>query len=74
MVVNQDLCIGCGICTVYCPADAITIITNEDGKRKAYIDQEACLECGTCRVLAGGKALKTWSYPVNGRGVEYTQG
>ncbi|MBP3478302.1 MAG: 4Fe-4S binding protein, partial [Oscillospiraceae bacterium] len=24
MVVNQDLCIGCGICTVYCPADAIT--------------------------------------------------
>lgn len=48
MVVNQDLCIGCGICTVYCPADAITIITNEDGKRKAYIDQEACLECGTC--------------------------
>lgn len=48
MVIDQEKCIGCGICTVYCPADAISIVKNESGKRKAVIDQAACLECGTC--------------------------
>ncbi len=48
MVVDQEKCIGCGICTVYCPADAISLITTDTGKRKAQIDQDACLECGTC--------------------------
>lgn len=47
MVIDQEKCIGCGICTVYCPADAIRLVT-VDGKRKAEIDQDACLECGTC--------------------------
>ena len=48
MVINQEVCIGCGICTVYCPNDAISMVTDNDGKRKAQIDQEKCLECGNC--------------------------
>ena len=48
MVVEQSKCIGCGVCTIYCPADAIKIIRDQEGKRKAWIDQSACLECGTC--------------------------
>lgn len=43
MVVNQDLCVGCGLCVPYCPVRAISIV----GK-KAEIDQEVCVECGTC--------------------------
>ena len=48
MIIDKQKCIGCGICTVYCPADAIHMVCYEDGKRKAEIDQETCLECGTC--------------------------
>jgi len=48
VVIDQTKCIGCGICTVYCPADAIHVVLDEQGKKKAEIDQATCLECGTC--------------------------
>lgn len=48
MIVNQARCIGCGICTVYCPNDAIVMTDGENGKRKAKVIQEKCLECGNC--------------------------
>ncbi len=43
MFVDQEKCIGCGICIPYCPANAITMV-----EKKAIIDQEACFECGNC--------------------------
>lgn len=43
MIINQETCIGCGICVPYCPAQAITITD-----KKASIDRDACLECGNC--------------------------
>lgn len=49
MRVDQDKCIGCGICVVYCPVDAIHMVPQGDGKKaKAQIDQDSCLECGNC--------------------------
>lgn len=48
MVIDSEKCVGCGICTLYCPADAIHVAVNGEGKKKAVIDQVACLECGTC--------------------------
>lgn len=43
MKVNQEKCIGCGICVPYCPAFAINIVDN-----KAHIDEDLCFECGNC--------------------------
>jgi NAD-dependent dihydropyrimidine dehydrogenase PreA subunit len=49
MKVDQDKCIGCGICLVYCPVDAIHMVDSKDGKKsKAQIDQDTCVECGNC--------------------------
>ena len=43
MLVDQEKCIGCGVCIPYCPAAAISLVDE-----KASIDQDACLECGNC--------------------------
>lgn len=45
VLIDQERCIGCGICIPYCPRNAIKL----DPKiKKAYIVAEECVECGTC--------------------------
>ncbi|ACL20012.1 DUF362 domain-containing protein [Desulfitobacterium hafniense] len=43
MLIDQEKCIGCGICVSYCPMEAISV-----ADKKASINQEMCVECGTC--------------------------
>ncbi|WP_035214301.1 DUF362 domain-containing protein [Desulfitobacterium hafniense] len=43
MLIDQEKCIGCGICVPYCPMEAISV-----ADKKASINQEMCVECGTC--------------------------
>jgi NAD-dependent dihydropyrimidine dehydrogenase PreA subunit len=43
MIANKEICVGCGRCQPYCPAEAIHY---ED--QKSVVDQDACVECGTC--------------------------
>lgn len=40
--VNEDLCVGCGVCEVRCPFDAIHV----DGW--ATVEWEKCMGCGIC--------------------------
>ncbi|MCI5143951.1 MAG: CoB--CoM heterodisulfide reductase iron-sulfur subunit A family protein [Candidatus Electrothrix sp. AR3] len=46
-VVEQDKCIGCGICSSLCPFGAIEMIKVEK-KRKAQTISASCKACGIC--------------------------
>ena len=42
MIINQELCVGCGLCVPYCPIGAIEVTG-----RKASIDRDKCLQKGS---------------------------
>ena len=50
MLINPEVCIGCGQCFYYCPVEAIHESDRKTpkGKEIRAIDLDACVECGTC--------------------------
>lgn len=56
--VDQELCVGCGLCISNCPTGAINLLFN-----KAYIDHRKCSGCeiciSTCPVAAIKKVIVT---------------
>lgn len=52
-----------------CPAG---LYSYENGK--IGFNHEGCLECGTCRVFSKGEVIKSWNYPMGGKGIEFIQG
>jgi ferredoxin len=52
--VNQDLCVGCGICVDECPVEAIT----REESQKATIDDDKCIRCGKCHDVCPQEAVR----------------
>lgn len=52
--VNEDMCVGCGVCVDDCPVGAITL----KGDRKAIIDEEKCIRCGRCHDVCPREAVR----------------
>jgi dihydroorotate dehydrogenase (fumarate)/dihydropyrimidine dehydrogenase (NAD+) subunit PreA len=55
-IVDEDRCIGCGICLKWCFYDAIEII-NKNEKRKSFISSDKCDGCGLCAALCPSSAI-----------------
>jgi coenzyme F420 hydrogenase subunit beta len=49
VIVKKDLCVGCGMCEIACPYNAIEIVYNY-GKGVFYprVNRSACKNCGVC--------------------------
>lgn len=53
--VNVEKCLGCGSCSEWCPAGAITVSGESPG---AFIDREKCLGCGECTITCRSGAIE----------------
>jgi NADH:ubiquinone oxidoreductase subunit F (NADH-binding)/(2Fe-2S) ferredoxin/NAD-dependent dihydropyrimidine dehydrogenase PreA subunit len=48
-VINEEKCMGCGVCAKRCPANCIALVAGSEKKRPPYrIDQSKCVKCGEC--------------------------
>ena len=59
--VNEELCVGCGVCSSLCPFEAIEIIT-EDTKRKSEVNEAICKGCGTCVAACPSGAMEQYGF------------
>ncbi|MBS3763812.1 MAG: 4Fe-4S binding protein [Planctomycetes bacterium] len=51
--VDEDMCVGCGVCVEECPVDCIAM-PNET----AHIDNEECIRCGICHGVCPEDAVR----------------
>jgi ferredoxin len=52
--VNEDMCVGCGVCIDDCPVGAITLEKNQ----KAVINEDECIRCGRCHDVCPREAVR----------------
>jgi ferredoxin len=52
-VIDQERCVGCGVCAERCPTGAITL----DGEGLAVREERACLGCGVCARFCPEEAI-----------------
>lgn len=56
--IADEKCVGCGKCAKVCPVLAISMETDENGKKRAVVDKEICLGCGVCARNCAVKAIE----------------
>jgi len=52
--INEDLCVGCGVCVDDCPVGAITLKENQT----AVINEDECIRCGRCHEVCPEDAVR----------------
>ena len=63
--VEEEQCVGCGICAEVCPFEAISV---SDGV--AIVDWALCMGCGVCVSTCGEGALSLVRDPIKGEPLE----
>ncbi len=61
-VVNQDLCIGCGLCETLCPFSAIRLIQIQGKGYRAETISASCKACGVCAAACPQRAIDMYHF------------
>ena len=48
MITKNEKCSGCSACSAACPADAISMIVNNEGFLEPDVNSDMCINCGIC--------------------------
>jgi len=56
-LIDEELCVGCGLCAELCPYGAPELVPGEKGGTKARIIEALCHGCGTCAASCPQKAI-----------------
>lgn len=54
LTLDQDTCIGCGLCEVVCPHGVLVV----EEKKALLVDHDGCMECGACAKNCPVKAIQ----------------
>ncbi len=57
--VKDDVCIGCSLCDIVCPSDAIRMTLNKDKKKRPVINWGRCIFCYYCVDICPVEAFDT---------------
>jgi len=56
--VDEDLCSGCGTCISVCSYNAIELVEDKDGKKRAKVNEALCMGCGACAASCPSGAMQ----------------
>ena len=54
IVIDKELCIGCGVCVEMCPEDVLEL----QGEVATVINLDDCIECEACQVNCEYEAIQ----------------
>jgi len=62
VIISEDVCKGCGLCTVACPKKIVQLDRDKLNKSgfnpAAVVDIEQCIACGMCAIICPDSAIK----------------
>ena len=56
IIIDTELCEGCGDCVAFCPNDCLGL-EHVQGKTQAHFESEGCTQCGVCESVCPNEAI-----------------